>query len=36
MEVDQYELTIGKRPREWKRLVVLSGRVLFLRFFSSS
>lgn len=29
-------LTIGNRPREWKRLAVLSGRVLFLRFFSSS
>lgn len=30
------ELTIGNRPREWKRLGVLSGRVLFLKFFSSS
>ena len=34
--VNEYELTIGNKPREWKRLVVLSGRVLFLRFFSSS
>lgn len=29
-------LTIGNRPREWKRLGVLRGRVLFLRFFNSS
>lgn len=34
--VHKYELTIGNSPREWKRLGVLSGRVLFLRFFSSS
>lgn len=32
----EYELTIGNRPREWKRLVVLSGSDLFLKFFSSS
>lgn len=30
------ELTIGNRPREWKRLVVLDGSDLFRKFFSSS
>lgn len=28
--------TIGNKPKEWKRRGVLSGSVLFLRFFSSS
>lgn len=32
----EHELTIGNRPREWKRLVVLGGSDLFRKFFSSS